>query len=393
MRRTRKIIPAALLALAAAACAPSTGAGAGAGARPEAGAAAPLPSASIDASLDLDALVAAARKEGSVLVYDSSGDIEEVAKAFTAKYGIAMEGVKSDTPQTAEKMLREHAADNVTIDAAMYEDGGVLVGQLIPQGVARTWVPADLKEQIAAENQNPLLALSKATVFAYNTKLSPGGCPVKNVWDLTEPEWSGKLVMQDPLGKPTVLSFFTQLDAHGNQALEQAYKAKYGKPLETEEKSAAYEWIKRISVNKPVLTGSDEDISGAVGAPNATDKKIGFMSISKFRNNEDKGYTQATCEGMAPFTGFSYPKYVAIAAKSKHPNAAKLYVRFIMTEEGVKHEIGEGGVSGNGTVKPLVVPPGLTDWQGQLFHTDPKGLLGDLQNRQTVSDFWRVNHG
>ncbi|XVQ84587.1 hypothetical protein ACQP2K_38140 [Microbispora siamensis] len=52
-----------------------------------------------------------------------------------------MEGVKSDTPQTAEKMTREHAAGNVTIDAAMYEDGGVLVGRLIPQGVAQTWCP------------------------------------------------------------------------------------------------------------------------------------------------------------------------------------------------------------------------------------------------------------
>ncbi|GIH60136.1 ABC transporter substrate-binding protein [Microbispora siamensis] len=390
MRRTRKIVPLALLALAVAACAPSTGPDAPSSAT---SAEQPLPGPSIDASLDLDALVAAAKKEGGLLVYDSSGDIEEVAKAFTAKYGIPMEGVKSDTPQTAEKMTREHAAGNVTIDAAMYEDGGVLVGQLIPQGVARTWVPADLKDQIPAENQNPLLALSKATVFAYNTKLSPGGCPIKNVWDLTEPEWAGKLVMQDPLGKPTVLSFFTQLDAHGNQALEQAYQAKYGKPLQTQEKSAAYEWVKRISANKPVLTGSDEDISAAVGAPNATDKKIGFMSISKFRNNEDKGYAQATCEGMAPFVGFSYPKYVAIAAKSKHPNAAKLYVHFIMTEEGVKHEIGEGGVSGNSTVKPLVTPAGLSDWKGQLFHTDPAGLLGDLRNRQTVSDFWRVNHG
>ncbi|MEU6726106.1 ABC transporter substrate-binding protein [Nonomuraea wenchangensis] len=386
MRRTAKIISVAVLAVAAAACAPST-----AGNAPSTATAKALPGPSLDANFDLQALVAAAKKEGSLLVYDSSGDIEEVAKAFTAKYGIAMEGVKSDTPQTAEKMLREHAADNVTIDAAMYEDGGVLVGQLAPQGVTQTWIPSDLKDQIPAENQNPLLALSKATVFAYNTKLSPGGCPVKNIWDLTEPEWAGKLVMQDPLGKPTVLSFFTQLDAHGNQALEQAFQAKYGKPLKTEEKSAAYEWVKRLAGNRPVLTGSDEDISGAVGAPNATDKKIGFMSISKFRNNEDKGYHQSTCEGMAPFAGFSYPKYVAIASKSKHPNAAKLYVHFIMTEEGVKHEIGEGGISGNSTVKPLVTPAGLSDWQGQLFHTDPKGLLGDLQNRQNISDFWRVN--
>ncbi|MFC4116433.1 ABC transporter substrate-binding protein [Nonomuraea zeae] len=239
MRRTGKIISMALPATAVA-CAPST-----TGGQPAAAPATALPSASLDASFDLQALVAAAKK-----------------------------------------------------------DGGVLVGQLMPRGVTRTRVPADLQEQIPAENHNPLLALSKATIFACNTKPSPGGCPVRNVWDLTEPEWAGKLVMQDPLGKPTVLSFFTQLDSHGNEGLEQAYQAKYGKALKTEEKNAAHEWIKRISLNKPVLTGSDEDISAAVGAPDTTDKKL------------------------------------------RHPSAAKLLVHFVMTEEDVKHEIGEGGISG-----------------------------------------------
>ncbi|MFI6316259.1 ABC transporter substrate-binding protein [Nonomuraea sp. NPDC050556] len=377
-------IPLAVLTttvLAVAACAPS---GSGQAPAPVA-----VPQASKDGAFDLDKLIAAAKAEGSVTVYDSSGDIEDVAKAFTAKYGIPMEGVKSDSPETAEKMTREHAADNVTIDATMYEDGGVLVGQLLPQQIVSTWIPADLAAQIPAENQNPLLALSKATIFAYNTKLSPNGCPVKNVWDLTEPEWRGKVVMQDPLGKPTVLSFFTQLKAHGETALAAAYQAKYGKAVQ----NAADEWIKRLAANQPVLTGSDEDISGAVGAPAAKDVKIGFMSISKFRNNQEKGYAQAACTGMQPFTGFSYPKYAAIAGKTKHPNAAKLFVHFIMTEEGVKHEIAEGGISGNSSIKPLVTPEGLNDWAKDLFQTDPASLLADFQNRQTVSDFWRVNHG
>ncbi|NUT39516.1 MAG: ABC transporter substrate-binding protein [Thermoactinospora sp.] len=382
--RTVPAVLSALLLLTA--CAPST-----TGASPAP--AAPKPAASQDQAFDLNQLITAAKAEGSVVVYDSSGDIEDVAKAFTAKYGIAMEGVKSDSPETAEKMIREHAADNVTIDATMYEDGGVLVGQLLPQQVVHTWIPGDLAGDIPAENRNPLMALAKATIFAYNTTLSPGGCPVKNIWDLTEPEWRGKLVMQDPLGKPTVLSFFTQLDAHGNQALEQAYQARYGKPLQTSEKSATFELIKRLAANDPVLTGADEDISGAVGPKDAKDVKIGLMSISKFRNNQDKGYTQAACTGMQPFAGFSYPKYAMIATKSKHPNAAKLFVHFIMTEEGVKHEIAEGGVSGNATVKPLVTPEGLKDWKSDLFHTDSGQLLADFQNRQVVSDFWRVNHG
>jgi iron(III) transport system substrate-binding protein len=396
-RRTPKILAGALSTATAVlligACAPSTG---GDAAVQDSGGTStePMPAASVDSSLDLDALIAAAKQEGGVTVYDSSGDIEDVAKAFTAKYGIPMEGVKSGSPETAEKMIRENKADNVTIDATMFEDGGVLVGQLVPQHIVHTWVPADLLNDIPEANRNPLLALSKANVFAYNPKLSPGGCPVKNIWDLTEPEWRGKLVMQDPVGKPTVLLLFTQLVAHGSDELEQAYQAKYGKPLETKEQNATWEWIKRIAVNQPVLTGSDEDISAAVGAPTAQDAKIALMSISKFRNNEEKGYQQSVCEGMAPFSGYSYDKYAQIATKTKHPNAAKLFVHFIMTEEGVKHEIAEGGVSGNSKVPAFGLPlPGLSDWDKDLFHVDSSLLADDFKNRQDVTDFWRVNHG
>ncbi|WP_405107070.1 ABC transporter substrate-binding protein [Micromonospora sp. NBC_01405] len=386
IRPTRRLAAAAVgiaALVAAAACAPSSG-------TEQPGA---LPSASVDASFDLDALVAAAKTEGSVLVYDSTGDIKKVAEAFTAKYGIKAEGVKSDTQKTAEKLVREKEAGNVAVDLTLFSDGPLLAGELLPRQVVYTWLPPDLIKDIPETNRNPLLVLSKANVWVYNPKIYPNGCPVKNVWELTEDSWRGKVLLQDPLGKATIVQWLSQSAGHGAAPLADAYQRHTGKALQTTEKNAGWEWVKKLAKNKPIINSEDENIAAAVAAPQQTEGRIGLVSIAKFRDVEGKGYNMAVCEGLSPWVGFSYSKYVAIATGTKHPNAAKLFVHFVMTQEGIKHEMEEGGVSGSTAVPPSDGnPKGLTDWGTQLFAMDPKGLLDDYQNTQPVQDFWRVQH-
>lgn len=381
---------AALVALATAAlsaCAPSSGG--------QAGAEQPLPSATVEdaASFDLNALIAAAKKEGSVLVYDGSGDVKDMAKEFEKKYGIKAEGVKSKAAATAEKMTREAQAKNVTIDVSLFEDGPMLVSQLLPQKIVKTWIPPDLAKNIAAKDRNPLVMISKGYVFLYNPRLSPGGCPVKNIWELTDPEWKGKVMMQDPLGKGIFIQWFTQISSKGADKLAAAY-GKLGKgKLQTGEKDAVHEWVKRLAKNDPVLTGEDEDVAAGVSAPNQSQVKIGLLSTAKFRNIEEKDYDMRVCEGLTPWSGFMYPKYAAIATGSRHPNAAKLFVHFAMTKEGFDLEAGSGGVSGNKEVgQSPNTPPGLTDWPSELYRFSPESLVADFRARQEMQDFWRVNH-
>ncbi|WP_131761393.1 ABC transporter substrate-binding protein, partial [Actinomadura fibrosa] len=376
-----------LAAAALGACAPSSGG--------EAGAGAPLPSATVEdaASFDLNALVAAAKKEGSVLAYDGSGDVKDMAEAFEKKYGIKAEGVKSKAAATAEKMTREAQAGNVTIDVSLFEDGPMLVGQLLPQRIVTTWIPPDLAARIAEKNRNPLMMIAKAYVFAYNPRLNPGGCPVKSLWDLTEPKWKGKVMMQDPLGKEVFTQWFTQMSEQGSDKLAAAYQQLGRGELKTSEEDAAHEWVKRLAKNDPVLTTEDEDVATAVGAPNQTRTTIGLFSIAKFRDLEGKGFSMKVCEGLAPWTGFAYPKFATIAAKSKHPNAAKLFVHFAMEKEGFDLEAHSGGVSGNDAVGVSPHnPPGLTDWNAQLYWFSSQQLIADFRARQDIKDFWRVNH-
>lgn len=385
--RAGAAVLAALATAALGACAPSTSG--------EAGAESALPTATVQdaASFDLDALIAAAKKEGSVLAYDGSGDVKDMAAAFQKKYGIKAEGVKSKAAATAEKMTREAQAKNVTIDVSLFEDGPMLVGQLLPQKIVQTWIPPDLAGDIDEADRNPLMMISKAYVFAYNPKLNPGGCPVKNIWELTDPKWKGKVMFQDPLGKEVFTQWFTQMSEQGSEKLAAAYEQLGRGKLKLTEKDAAYQWVKGLAKNRPVLTTEDEDVATAVGAPNATRTTIGLFSIAKFRDVEDKKFNMRVCEGLAPWAGFAYPKFATIATGSKHPNAAKLFVHFAMEKEGFDLEAHSGGVSGNKKVGVSPHnPPGLTDWKTQLYTFASSQLLADFRARQDIKDFWRVNH-
>jgi len=387
-RRHRLLAAGVLITLAVAACAPSTATN-----NPKTADAAAIAEPVVDAGFDLAALTAAAQKEGTVTVYDSTGDIKKVAGAFEKKYGIKTTGVKSDVGDTLEKMTREAQAKNVTIDLTLYENGPTLVGQLLPQKTVYTWIPADLAGQIDASNRNPLMVLSKANVWIYNPVVFPQGCPVDNLWDLTSPEWKGKVTLQDPLGKPNIVEWFNQMGSTYDEELRAAYKANSGQDLQTQESSAAKEWVKQLAKNSPVLTSADDDVSAAVAAPNQKEPRIGLVSIAKFRDVAGKGYTMKVCDTLKPYVGYQYPKFGAIATGSKHPNAAKLFLHFVLTAEGITPEMGSGGISGSNAVPPSKNnPPGLNDWSRQLMKFDSSKLLADFRDAQTMQDHWRLNH-
>lgn len=355
------------------------------------GATAELPAPSVDPDFDLDALVEAAKAEGEVTVYDSSGDIVDAAAGFQERYGIKATGVKNKVSDTTEKMTRENQADNVTIDAVLFEDAATITADLLPNKVVYTWIPADIKDNIPEDQQNPLNMLDKAQVFVYNTKLSPDGCPIDTVWDLTKPEWKGKLATQDPLGKPVYLQWFNQLDDHGAQALAGAYQEEFGKEVPGGESEAAKEWIKAIAANQPILTSSDGDAEEAVVTPQQTDIRMGLFSNAKFRDIDDKGYPMRVCSRLNPWPGFAYPKMAAIATKTSHPNAAKLFLHYMLTQEGIDFEISDGGVSPNSENTPGPNPDGLESFD-ELFHFDSSTFAEDFTESQEMADFWRSNH-
>ncbi len=346
----------------------------------------------VRAADDLNALIEAAKKEKPISVYDSTGKIVEMAEGFTKKYGLKATGVKVSANNQLEMIIRESQADNVQGDVALITDTPAALAQLLPQGFVQSYLPDDMKAKIPSEFQNPLAISTNANVWAYNTEVYDK-CPVANLWEITEPKWKGKVALVDPLTKSTYTDWFNQMEKHADGKVADAYKALYGKPLQTKEKSASAAWIKAVAANAPLLVDGDDPASEAIGAPGQKTPFFGLLSSAKFRDNKDKGYKLGLCKELQPWVGWTYTKLGLIATKTKSPNMAKLFIRYVLTEEGITPQMKDGKLPTNIDVKmPADEPSGLVAVSNHLFAYDASTGLADFERREEWQDFWRLNY-
>jgi iron(III) transport system substrate-binding protein len=357
-----------------------------------AGLAAGATAPAIAEDFDLDALVAAAKAEPPLTIYDSTGKIVEMADAFTAKYGVQATGTKIKAGAQLEMIIREAQANNVQADVFILSDPAAVMAQLMPEKFVYSWVPPDMAEKIPAKYQDPLVVVTTANVWAYNTELYDT-CPITNIWQLTEPEWKGKVAMQDPLGKTAFDDWFNQMQSHGDEEVAAAYQDLYGKPLDTGSETATAQWVKALAANSPLLTDADQAASEAVGAPGQTEPFVGLISTAKFRDNSDSDFKLGLCKTMEPWLGFAYGNVGVITSGTDSPNAAKLFIHYAMTEEGIAPQAVDGKMSTNSDVKlPADEPSGLGDVLDKVFPYDISTALDDWDARQDWQDLWRVNY-
>ena len=343
-------------------------------------------------AFDLDALVAAAKQEKPINIYDSTGKIVEMAENFSTKYGLKATGMKVSANSQLEMIIRESQADNVQGDVVLITDAPAALAQLLPEKFVENHLPGDMTTKIPAQLQNPLAISTNANVWAYNTEVNDT-CPVANIWELTEPKWKGKVAMVDPLTKGNYTDWFNQLETYGTGKVAAAYKAHFGKDLETSEKSAAAAWIKALAQNAPLATDGDDPVAEAVGAPGQKEPFFGLLSSAKFRDNADKGYKLGICTDLDPWVGWSYIKLGLIASKTKSPNTARLFIHYILTEEGIAPQMKDGKLPTNTDIKmPGDEPSGLMKVAGKLFDYNSSTGLDDFDRREEWQDFWRVNY-
>jgi iron(III) transport system substrate-binding protein len=348
--------------------------------------------ASAGERFDLDALVAAAKAEAPINIYDSTGKIVEMAEAFSRKYGVKATGIKVSATGQLEMIIREARAKNVRGDVVLITDAPAGLAQLLPERFVQSWVPPDIEPKIPAPFRDPLAVTTNANVWAYNTETYKT-CPVKNIWELTEPKWKGKVAFYDPLAKGTYTDWFNQMEKHGDKDVADAYRAHFGKALATGQESATAAWVKAFAANGPLVSDSDDAISEAIGAPGQKEPFFGLLSSAKFRDNADKNHKLGLCTGLGPWPGWTYIKLGLIATGTKSPNLAKLFIHYILTEEGIAPQIVDGKVPTNGDIKlPPDEPSGLAGVLDRLEQYDASTALDDWDTRQDWQDLWRINY-
>ncbi len=142
---------------------------------------------------------------------------------------------------------------------------------------------------------------------------------------------------KDPKSEGVNANFLTMISSPVWSAkLDKAYQDLYGRKLVLTTKNAGYEWIKRFFQNGLVLGNSDTTISENIGIKGQPKTTLGLFVYSKTRFDAKKNLALQAMTDVAPFSGFLYPAFLSLTKNAKNPNAAKLFIEYLLTEEGFK---------------------------------------------------------
>ena len=254
---------------------------------------------------------AKAKTEGSVVYYTSSRTTtaEKHAKGFEKKYGIKLQIFRSGTEKVMAKLEAEIQAGRVQADVVSVSDPGYYLalqgrGALLPyiSKYAGT-VPAPFKDQEGQWISNRVINM----VMAYNTRLIPADQAPRRWRDLADPKWQGKVTVASPSYGGTSLNWVAgMLKLYG------------------------WKFFEDLSKNKPLMTEGHQPGMQLVAS--------GERPLSGEMNDYDARAAIVRGQSVAiiiPQEGVvAIPSPMAIMKPTVRPNAAKLFVDYLLSEEG-----------------------------------------------------------
>jgi iron(III) transport system substrate-binding protein len=274
------------------------------------------PAAAGTSSTTLDAAIAkyydAAKKEGKLVVYGvgTAALYNPIHDAFVKRFpGIDLQGVDQRGRETREKIIAEQQSHNYVVDVAI--SGTDTQNELVQDGYVEDYAAADigsvLPDLVPSDRKNNPRTVTVFTV-AINTNLVPPDQEPKKWSDLLDPKWKGKLEMDDPRGSGpggTILS--------GVEAL-------YG-PEDVDKKLAAQNLFFATTAG-PLLDGLARGEYAVYLSSAHTDviaQRQAGAPIKQLRPEEGVGIT---------------PINQALIKNAPHPNAAKLWIEWSLSQEG-----------------------------------------------------------
>ncbi|MBI2934012.1 MAG: ABC transporter substrate-binding protein [Chloroflexi bacterium] len=271
-------------------------------------------------------VLAAARKEGTVMLYGPpipaarQGFIETFQRSYP---GITLDYLPLGGAQTSPKIRAERAAGlyladvhvggTTTILTQLREFAQPLRPLLILPEVKdeKAWLDGKLYFTDNAGEINLGFTIRANSNIAFNTDLVKPG-DITSFWDLTKPKWTGQSVMADPRIAGAGLAMATFWYMHKD----------LGPPF-----------IEAFAKNKPVLTRDLRLMTEWVGrGKNAIGVATDTALVFEFRK---AGAPLAPADIMKEGT-FSTSAFGSVIAMNKppHPNAARVFINWLLSKEG-----------------------------------------------------------
>lgn len=258
----------------------------------------------------LDKLVAAAKAEGALMVYHTSPlpIIGPVFRAYEKKYGIKVQNYHATGNPLTVRFSSEAAAGRAIADVFYASDTTTyssfpdlfqrLTDENFP-GYARIPDVARLDSDLAVSPSQTSFAMF------YNTKrLSKADVPLK--WlDLADPRWKAQAMMVDPRSSATYRSAYNTL------------------------RKVHPELLTKIRNLAPRIVESGTPAVQQLAAGTASFAFMGYPSHATPLMAKKAPVQWATIEGPELTRGVW-----AGAARGPHPNAARLFLHFFVSDEG-----------------------------------------------------------
>jgi putative spermidine/putrescine transport system substrate-binding protein len=323
----RSVTPLAVFALVVAACSTPAGSSAPATAAASAPAAtaagtAEAPSASAAGGVDMAALEAAAKAEGNlttIALPHSWCNYGEVLTGFNAKYGITINELNPDGGSGDEIEAIKANKDNPGPAAPDVIDVGLSFGPtaktdgLIQAYKVSTWdsIPESAKDADGFWYGDYYGVLA----FEVNTKV------VKNVpadWaDLLKPEYKNQVALA---GDPTV----------SNQAISGVWASGFSTGGSLDNAQPGLDFFKQLNT-----AGNFVPVIAKTGTVASGDTPIRIAWTYNALADRDSLAGNPPIEVVVPTSGRFGGMYVqAISAYAPHPNAAKLWMEYLYSDEG-----------------------------------------------------------
>lgn len=281
------------------------------------------------AELSWDELVVNAQAEGAVMLYSDSGrGLTALESLSRVVEGLTADGLVADSLDLYLQFQQDLARGEHRADVVLIADAARTWG-LLQQHRLWTYLPADLREPLASAPVEGLLTHHwTAVAWVYNPAL--GTPALTSWWELTEPEWSGRVVLADPRASERSMNVLAALDQYAS-ALALDYYQRYGRVISLDKDcpNAACQWFRSLLANDPLLMPGESEVAQAVGGEGVDTVRVGLCGVDILARVGGAPSVYPLPE-LQPFVGWMERTYIAVADQAPHPQAAKAAVRWLL---------------------------------------------------------------
>ncbi len=260
-----------------------------------------------------DELLQKALQEGKVVFYANITAVEPIMEAFYEKYGVVAEYTRISTSKYLPTVLTEFGAGKLLADVLqapvpileILKKQGVLAPYTSPVASAYPEWTMDPDGIIQ------IFGIEYVGIIYNKDVISPEEAP-KRYQDLTDPKWYGKIVMPNPTSHATTISWLIGLKE---------------KVFETEDEW--WDFLQGLAANEPLFVKSFGPTPGPI---ETGERPIGISMPKYIITHAPAPLDWARLE--QPLLGT--PRGIALSSVAAHPNAAKLFIDYWLSEEAMK---------------------------------------------------------